>query len=270
MTDVDGTVDRSALGSAAGDGACTRTSLEQVLAEIAPRAHWQAGALQVQPVVDSLQLLRGPLGPDWDGMVHRRVQWGPGRLPDGLRLVRRRRAGWELVEAACEVDGAVVTHWLARRDAPAAAASPRRVPAGRGPVAPSSTAEATDTAPARCRQGRCAAGWVERAPDVGEADATDLVLSVASVRAWARSSGDDNLIHLRPGYAAAAGLEAGAGEVVAHGVLLLALGACVVGLPPSGTALFPRPLGVGTRGARVRVVPGEVVGDQGAVLRWRG
>jgi len=57
-------------------------------------------------------------------------------------------------------------------------------------------------------------------------------LTSVDVASWAEAGGDRNPIHLLPGRAAEAGLSAGSGEVVAHGLLLGAISLALVQSSP--------------------------------------
>ena len=175
------------------------------------------GAALSLPPVQAMQRFQGRLRAQggaaaWDGLLHRRCLMSPSgagdgapgtsRRPEGLSVQRTVRAGWELIRVTAEVQGVGrcwrVTHELARRD-PAdqpAARKPRKLTESRAGFDPPSD------------------GGIYR-------------LAYDDVVAWAEASGDRNAIHLLPGSAAELGLEAGPGDVVAHGLVLGALSLAV-------------------------------------------
>ena len=127
--------------------------------------------------------------------------------PDGVSIRQVERAGWELIQATVEltVTGQpwLVVHELARRT----------LPPGR------------DAAEKRKLT----------APETGFDTPSGSVfyrLADTDVAAWAQAGGDRNPIHLLPGRATEAGLSAGSGEVVAHGLLLGAISLALVQSSP--------------------------------------
>lgn len=200
-------------------------ALRAPLGERASRAA-RMGAVAVLPAVLALRDLRGATAGPWNGMIHRRCEWRPAETTAGTGsastspvIDRRSRAGWDLLRARCRVVSQgrdwLVTHDLAQR-------------AGRSlqPVEPAVPAES-------------------EGPDGAAAGSdSDLALRVSASQAaaWARASGDCNEIHLRPGAPRAAGLAAGPGKVVAHGLMLGALSFALTGGGQGGGLLrFPAP-----------------------------
>jgi len=144
------------------------------------------------------------------GLIHRRCRLAPastdvpelaGAPGDGraaeetaVALARVARGGWELIRGTVRITdagpawatGALVTHDLARRTA-----------------APTTVDSGADPEPCLDGAGRLV-----------------LILTAADLREWARATGDHNPVHIRPGAARRAGLPAGEGDVVAHGLLL--------------------------------------------------
>lgn len=255
---------------------CLTRVLERVLGSAASVAQCAAGAALAAPLVDSMLELRAQLAPSWDGLVHRRVRWrSPGRAGGDtpMKVATRERAGWQLIEAQHVHSGMEVTHWLARRTQPAvpgeaAVQRSRRVWASSGP-APSGSA-VSGPAPMRAL-----------CPADGSATA---VLTPELVAAWARASGDMNAIHLQPGRALEAGLGVGSQDVVAHGLLLVAVRAAMAARTEAadsagfgatgsgGEAWMTAALAVPPQGTWVRLAGAdgaELEGPGGTVVRWR-
>lgn len=180
------------------------------------------GATAILPAVQAMHRVQRWMqdhrgGAVWEGLVHRRCRMSasptgaeavPGTVaPDGVSIRQVERAGWELIQATVEAPVAGrhwrVTHELARRTLP-----PRQ-------------------------------GTVENrkltAPVTGFDTPSGSVfyrLTSVDVASWAEAGGDRNPIHLLPGRAAEAGLSAGSGEVVAHGLLLGAISLALVQSSP--------------------------------------
>ena len=182
-------------------------------------AHRQArrGATAILPAVQAMHQVQGWARDHWgeaawEGLVHHRCRMsarpesGEAQsldAPDGVSIRQVERAGWELIHATAEVAVTgqrwTVTHELARRTL-----SPRQGAVENGKLT---------------------------APGAGFDTPSDCVfyrLTDADVVAWAQAGGDRNPIHLLPGRAAEAGLSAGSGEVVAHGLLLGAISLALV------------------------------------------
>ena len=180
------------------------------------------GATAILPAVQAMHRVQRWMqdhrrGAVWEGLVHRRCRMSasptgaeavPGTVaPDGVSIRQVERAGWELIQATVELtvtgQHLRVTHELARRTLP-----PRQ-------------------------------GTVENrkltAPVTGFDTPSGSVfyrLTSVDVASWAEAGGDRNPIHLLPGRAAEAGLSAGSGEVVAHGLLLGAISLALVQSSP--------------------------------------
>ena len=180
------------------------------------------GATAILPAVQAMHRVQRWMrdrrgGAVWEGLVHRRCRMSasptgaeavPGTVaPDGVSIRQVERAGWELIQATVEAPVAGRhwrgTHELARRTLP-----PRQ-------------------------------GTVENrkltAPVTGFDTPSGSVfyrLTSVDVASWAEAGGDRNPIHLLPGRAAEAGLSAGSGEVVAHGLLLGAISLALVQSSP--------------------------------------
>ena len=186
------------------------------------RRRARRGATAILPAVQAMHQVQGWVRDcrgeaAWEGLVHRRCRMsvrpaGDGvalgtDAPDGVSIRQVERAGWELIQATVEltVTGQpwLVVHELARRT----------LPPGR------------DAAEKRKLT----------APETGFDTPSGSVfyrLADTDVAAWAQASGDRNPIHLLPGRAAEAGLSAGSGEVVAHGLLLGAISLALVQSSP--------------------------------------
>ncbi|WP_180272238.1 MaoC/PaaZ C-terminal domain-containing protein [Actinomyces ruminis] len=162
---------------------------------------------------DTVRGIGGAAGPGLAGYIHRRCRIAPAdaeasdarghdRSADdaGAGLRRAARGGWELIYSTTRVPdagpawarGALVAHDLARRTTPS--------PLGADGPAPSASPTPT----------------------------RELTLAAVDLRAWARATGDHNLIHLHPGAALRAGMQAGEGDVVAQGLLLGAISLSLV------------------------------------------
>jgi len=128
-------------------------------------------------------------------------------VPDGVSIRQVERAGWELIQATVEVSVTgrrwCVTHELARRTR-----SPQADAVENGKL--TASGDGFDTL----------------------SDSSFYRLSYADIASWAEVSGDRNPIHLLPGRASEAGLSAGSGEVVAHGLLLGAISLALVESSP--------------------------------------
>lgn len=236
------------------------------------QVHRQArrGATAILPAVQAMHQVQGWVRncrgeAFWEGLVHRRCRMsvrpvGGGAalgtdMPDGASIRQVERAGWELIQATVEL---TVTgqHWrviheLARRTLP-----PRQDDVGKGKLT---------------------------APETGFDTPSGSVfyrLAGTDVAAWAQASGDRNPIHLQPGRAAEAGLSAGSGEVVAHGLLLGAISLALVqpsplrqtGLVFIGSADVPESGGsAGESWATLAVDPasGDITQGRRPVLRRR-
>ena len=209
-----------------------------------PAAAARLGADAILPAVVALRAVqRAPQTRGRHDLLHRRCRVLPAVGADtatGAATVRvTERAGWQLMRARIEVGpsragrrwpgGAVVVHDLARRlddDAPTDAA-PLRTPV------PAPSAGRTPDRGAR-------------PPGAGRA----VRIGALDVAAWAEAGGDRGRVHTLPGAARAAGLHAGADDVVAHGLLLAAVSLALV---PAGSgavdARMPAPLPVPAAGA---------------------
>jgi len=187
-------------------------------------AHRQArrGATAILPAVHALHRIQSRLRDcrgeaAWEGLVHRRCRMsasstGGGVAPgpaaaDGVSIRQVERAGWELIQATVEVSVTgrcwCVTHELARRTR-----SPQPDAVENGKL--TASGDGFDTL----------------------SDSSFYRLSYADIASWAEVSGDRNPIHLLPGRASEAGLSAGSGEVVAHGLLLGAISLALVDSSP--------------------------------------
>ncbi|MDO4242193.1 MAG: MaoC/PaaZ C-terminal domain-containing protein [Actinomyces sp.] len=213
------------------------------------------GAGLIAPAVHSLGIIAADRAvTSWDGVVHRRCRLEAAHAvplagaKDGadaragdralssqpvatdrptVHVSRGARGGWELLRVRLELGapeagaawpgGALVTHDFAQR-----------LPA-------SARAEGAASAPRRAEQQVAPPGTrTARSPsDEIPGDRPALVVAYQRVLDWADASGDHNEVHTSAGAARRAGLNAGADEVVAHGLLLGALSAGLV--PPRRT-----------------------------------
>ena len=228
------------------------------------------GATAILPAVQAMHQVQGWVrdcrgAAAWEGLVHRRCRMSVRPTgdevalgtdaPDGVSIRQVERAGWELIQATVEltVTGQpwLVVHELARRT----------LPPGR------------DAAEKRKLT----------APETGFDTPSGSVfyrLADTDVAAWAQASGDRNPIHLLPGRATEAGLSAGSGEVVAHGLLLGAISLALVQSSPLrqtdlvfiGSADVPESgSGAGEPWATLAVDPasGDIAQGRRPVLRRR-
>ena len=228
------------------------------------------GATAILPAVQAMHQIqewvrdhRG--GAVWEGLVHRRCRMSPSSVgaeaiaesaaPEGVTIRQVDRAGWELIQATVEAPVAGrhwrVTHELARRTRPS-------------------------------QQGAVDHGKLT-APGAGFDTPSGSVfyrLTSVDVASWAEAGGDRNPIHLLPGRAAEAGLSAGSGEVVAHGLLLGAISLALVQSSPLrqtdlvfiGSADVPESgSGAGEPWATLAVDPasGDIAQGRRPVLRRR-
>mgnify|MGYP000845835521 FL=1 len=180
------------------------------------------GAAAILPAVQAMHQVQGWVRDHrgdaaWEGLVHRRCRMSAspagaeaatGRaVPDGVSIRQVERAGWELIQATVEVSVTgrrwCVTHELARRTR-----SPQPDAVENGKL--TASGGGFDTL----------------------SDSSFYRLSYADIASWAEVSGDRNPIHLLPGRASEAGLSAGSGEVVAHGLLLGAISLALVESSP--------------------------------------
>ena len=186
------------------------------------RRRARRGATAILPAVQALHRIQGWVRDcwgeaAWEGLVHRRCRMsvrpaGDGvalgtDAPDGVSIRQVERAGWELIQATVEL---TVTgqHWRVIHEL-----ARRTLPPGRDAVEKRKLT----------------------APETGFDTPSGSVfyrLADTDVAAWAQASGDRNPIHLLPGRAAEAGLSAGSGEVVAHGLLLGAISLALVQSSP--------------------------------------
>ena len=236
------------------------------------QVHRQArrGATAILPAVQAMHQVQGWVRDCrgeafWEGLVHRRCRMsvrpvGGGAalgtdMPDGASIRQVERAGWELIQATVEL---TVTgqHWrviheLARRTLP-----PRQDDVGKGKL---TALEARFDTPS---------------------DSVFYRLTDTDVDSWAQASEDRNPIHLLPGRATEAGLSAGSGEVVAHGLLLGAISLALVQSSPLrqtdlvfiGSADVPESgSGAGEPWATLAVDPasGDIAQGRRPVLRRR-
>ncbi|QPL05790.1 MULTISPECIES: MaoC/PaaZ C-terminal domain-containing protein [Actinomyces] len=243
------------------------SAIADCLSSVLARLTWESdGVAEVTaratrlllPALTTLAALRPHLG-TWDGIVHRRCRLVPlSGSGEGARSGggQRRRGGgetdgvdsrpawlpaargWRTLTVSLVDGGIEATHWLARHDGGAEAR----------------TATASPSAPPLS------------GADAGE---QELLLTPAELAAWARATGDRNALHLVPGAAARAGLEAGEADVVAHGTLLAALSLAVA--PAQRVDLpFLAPAVVPPGGLRLRLEPhGDVLSGGGVLLRRR-
>ncbi|BAW93854.1 MaoC-like protein [Actinomyces sp. Chiba101] len=241
-----------------------RQALERILTRAgaaAPEAAARSGAEAVAPALEALELVREEVAP-WEGLIHRgcRIAPAPGSAahPAPLRLRRLIRGGWELIGATAEVGAGPA--------APAPSSAPllqvrhdlaRRLVAAVGPGVPDEPA-GTVRASGALRPASAAAG-LGPADAVGTTAGRRLLLTGEDAAAWAEATGDDNPVHLIPGAARRAGLEAGEGDVVVHGLLLAALSLSIVPARPGRgglSLLFPSALAIGRAGAGLVVDEG--------------
>lgn len=238
-----------------------------------------AAADALAPLVASVREARGEVGEAWDGYLHRRVRWRPAP-PGTVRgssaaghhetgevspLTSRswRRGAWDLTTVTTRLDAIEVTHELARRAdvgrmlrGVSRLQSPPPEPAGLGSWADGDPVRSSAAGSVRAGE------WqIEITPDLLER--------------WTSVSGDDNVIHRVPGAGAACGLPAGGDGLIAHGMLLLGLSACLDCVPLAGEARFVSPLPVPPGGCVVRQVRDDagawvgLEGSVGVVLRVR-
>ena len=224
----------------------------------------EEAARLIWPAVVSLNRLRGCVSAgSCNGLVHRRCRIDPaepGRAaPESPPGVLRwkpvgRASAWEAAVARVGMGQTTVTHWLAR----VRPGAQTTAPLADDPPGEPRPAPLTPVGPGPARLDGRGAG---------------LDLRAADVTAWARSSGDANAIHTVAGAARAAGLVAGADQIVAHGLLLAGLSlASAPARRGAGVDLrFPSPLCVPQGGGvRIAIDPhGGIRGPQGQVLRRR-
>ena len=180
------------------------------------------GATAILPAVQAMHRVQQWMrdhrgGAVWEGLVHRRCRMSasptgaeavPGTVaPDGVSIRQVERAGWELIQATVEL---TVTgqHWRVIHEL-----ARRTLPPGRDAIEKRKLT----------------------APETGFDTPSGSVfyrLTSVDVASWAEAGGDRNPIHLLPGRAAEAGLSAGSGEVVAHGLLLGAISLALVQSSP--------------------------------------